>query len=97
VVFLTEQNVGKAPQDLGIDQDFALTDAQGRQFGLGSSDANVAASDQYKLDAAFSDVQPTFSAHVAFVFDVASDARGLTLVNAPCCGDPTHKLFTLGL
>jgi hypothetical protein len=36
VVFMTAQNVGKVPQDLGLDQDFAVVDAQGRRFGFAS-------------------------------------------------------------
>jgi hypothetical protein len=32
-----------------------------------------------------------------FVFDVARDAHGLTLVNAPLFSDRTPKLFTLGI
>jgi hypothetical protein len=31
-------------------------------------------------------VQPTFSVRVAFVFDVARDARGLTLLKVPSFG-----------
>jgi hypothetical protein len=35
-----------------------VTDAQGRQFDLGSSDANIAAYEHYKLGAYTDDVQP---------------------------------------
>ena len=42
-------------------------------------------------------MQPTFSVRVAFVFDVARDARGLTLLNVPSFGGAPQKLFTLGL
>jgi hypothetical protein len=95
VVFMTAQNKGTRPQSLFWDQDFAVTDAQGRQFGRASSDVNSAAYQHYKLDDYFDDVQPTFSARVAVVFDVASDARGLALVNVPAFGGTTQKLFTL--
>jgi hypothetical protein len=97
VVFLTVQNTGKAPQEILMDQTFALRDGQGRQFGLADTEPNLAAREQYKLDWTVTDVQPTFSAHVAFVFDVARDARGLTLLNVPSFGGTTQKLFTLGL
>jgi Domain of unknown function (DUF4352) len=97
VVFMTAQNVGKVPQTLAIDQDFAVTDAQGRQFGRANSDANSAAYQKYKLDDYYDTVQPTFSERVAVVFDVARDARGLTLVNVPLFSDRTQKLFTLGI
>jgi hypothetical protein len=55
-----------------------------------------AASEQYKLDDSIDEVQPTFSAHVSVLFDVAADAHRLTLVNAPAFDSGTHKLFTLG-
>lgn len=98
IVFMTAQNAGKAPQTIGFDQNFALTDAQGRQFGLASAEVNTTAYDQYKLDFAYNtQVQPTFSAHVGFVFDVAPDAHGLRLLNVPAFGGSTQKLFTLGL
>jgi hypothetical protein len=95
VVFLSAQNMGKVPQEILMDQNFALRDGQGRQFGLAETDPNLAAREQYKLDWTVTDVQPTFSVRVAFVFDVARDARGLTLVNVPLGGDRTQKLFTL--
>jgi hypothetical protein len=97
VVVLGVQNVGKAPQTLYFDQDFALTDAQGRQFGTAASEVDTAAVEQYKVTDPVEDVQPTFSAHVAFVFDVAADARGLTLMNVPSFGGATQKHFTLGI
>jgi hypothetical protein len=97
VVFLRAQNMGKVPQEILMDQNFALRDAQGRQFGLADTEPNLAAREQYKLDWTVTDVQPTFSAHVAFVFDVAGDARGLTLLNVPSFGGTTQKLFTLGI
>jgi len=53
--------------------------------------------EQYKLQYPSEDVQPTFSEHVAFVFDVARDAHGLALLNVPLYGGTTQKLFTLGL
>jgi hypothetical protein len=49
------------------------------------------------VDDSIDQVQPTFSAHVTFLFDVARDARGLTLVNVPSFGGTTQKLFTLGI
>ena len=97
VVFVTAQNVGKQPQTLGFDQNFALVDAQGRQFGLAGSDPTIAAYQQYKLDSYWDAVQPTFNARVALVFDVAADAHGFALVNAPPFGGSTQKVFTLGI
>jgi hypothetical protein len=97
VVFLSAQNMGKVPQEILMDQNFALRDAQGRQFGLADTEPNLAAREQYKLDWTVEDVQPTFSARVAFVFDVAHDAHGLTLLNVPSFGGTTQKLFTLGI
>jgi hypothetical protein len=80
-----------------MDQNFALRDGQGRQFGVAETDPNLAAREQYKLDWTVNDVQPTFSVRVAFVFDVARDAHGFTLVNVPSFSDTTQKLFTLGI
>jgi hypothetical protein len=97
VVFFTAQNVGKAPQTLYIDQNVALTDAQGRQFSHASGEADTAAAEQYKVDDSIDAVQPTFSARVSAIFDVAPDAHGLTMVNVPLFEDRTQKLFTLGI
>jgi Domain of unknown function (DUF4352) len=97
VVMLRAQNTGKVPQDLYLDQNFALRDAQGRRFSLDTGNADSAAREQYKLEYSTEDVQPTFSEHVAFVFDIARDAHGLALLNVPSFGGSTQKLFTLGV
>jgi hypothetical protein len=97
VVFLTAQNVGKAPQTLYFDQNFALTDAQGRQFSTASGEADTAAAEQYKRDDSSDAVQPSFSAHTSVIFDVARDAHGFALLNVPLYGGAPQKLFTLGI
>jgi len=43
VVMLRAQNTGTVPQDLQLDQNVALRDAQGRQFSLGEISPNLAA------------------------------------------------------
>jgi hypothetical protein len=97
VVFLTAKNVGKAPQTLYFDQNFALTDAQGRQFSTAGGEADTAAAEQYKRDDSSDAVQPSFSAHTSVIFDVARDAHGLALLNVPLYGGATQKLFPLSL
>jgi hypothetical protein len=82
---------------LFTDEDFAVLDAQGRQFGRASATVLTDAEQQYKRDDSIDQVQPTFSARVVFVFDVATDAHGFTLVNVPLFSDTTQKLFRLGI
>jgi hypothetical protein len=56
VVMLRAQNTDKVPQGLYLDQNFALSDAQGRRFSLDTGDADSAAREQYKLEYSTEDV-----------------------------------------
>lgn len=96
LVFLTIQNMGKKPATPYSDQNFTLTDGQGRTFSV-DSNADTTAGTQNNLDNSNSTVQPTFTIHTVFLFDVAKDATGLTLHNAESDGSNARTLFPLGI
>ena len=96
LVFLTAQNLDKQPQTLGYDQNFTLADAQGRTFSQANK-GNSTAVKQYNLDDTGTTVQPSFTIHTVFLFDIATDAHGLTLHNADTDGTNPRTLFSLGI
>lgn len=98
LVFLTVTNLDNKPQAVGLDGNFSLVDSQGRSFSTtDNSDAVVAAGDQTKRDFYLDPVQPSFSAHVVLVFDVAKDAHGFKLENSDILGENAQTLFVLGV
>jgi len=96
LVFVTAQNTGTAPATLYYNQNFVVRDSQGRRFSVTTGSADTAASNQNNLDDSTTTVQPTFTIHTSFLFDVAPDAQGLVLQNAPYYGD-IQNLVSLGM
>ena len=96
LVFLTAQNLDKQPQDLNYDENFTVVDAQGRTFSLADNGGSTVVN-QYNLDDTSTTVQPTFTIHTVFLFDVAKDAVGLSLHNAETDGSNARTLFNLGI
>jgi len=76
LVFLEVTNLGNEPDEA---RSFSLRDQQGRTF-TGSLDGVLAAIRDRKGDSYGSTVQPSLTAKQVFVFDVASDASGFTIV-----------------
>jgi len=79
IFFLKVTNTGTKPTYLGSDTVVAL-DAQGRTFTTsGNSSAQSAAVSLYQGKSYYSDIQPSLSANVVLVYDVAPDATSLHL------------------
>lgn len=79
VFFVHVTNMGKEPGYIS-DSGLVVLDSQGRKFSTsGASSAQSAAQDQYHLKGFYADVQPSLSADMVFVFDIAPDATGLHL------------------
>lgn len=75
--FVHVTNTGKEPGYIS-DSGLVVLDSQGRKFSTsGASSAQSAAQDQYHLKGFYDDVQPSLSADMVFVFDIAPDATGL--------------------
>ncbi|MDQ6601919.1 MAG: DUF4352 domain-containing protein, partial [Chloroflexota bacterium] len=79
VFFVHVTNTGKEPGFIS-DSGLVVLDSQGRKFSTsGASSAQSAAQEQYHLKGFYDDVQPSLSADMVFVFDIAPDATDLHL------------------
>ncbi len=77
VFFVHVTNTGKEPGYIS-DSGLVVLDSQGRKFSTaGASSAQYAAQEQYHLKGFYDDIQPSLSADMVLVFDIAPDATGL--------------------
>ncbi len=87
-------NLSKQPNDLYSGEDFLILDSSGRTFSVDSR-ATSYAQTQYGAGDSFQ-VQPSFTNHISFVFDIAKDANHLRLLNHPY-GHTARLLYVLNL
>lgn len=79
VVFMTVTNIGTDSTQVSK-YSFRLRDIKGRKFDMADLDAEWAAKATYKRSMYYEDIQPGLSEQSVFVFDVAPDATGYSLV-----------------
>lgn len=80
VLFMHVKNPGTMALEVSAIYSFVLADNQNRQYDLASTEAQIAAEDQYHLGGTYDDIQPGLTRDLVFVFDVATNAQGFRLV-----------------
>ncbi|NPV07575.1 MAG: hypothetical protein HPY83_06370 [Anaerolineae bacterium] len=82
LVFMEVTNRGTESDDVGGLTSFRIADSQGRLFDMADVMVQLAAEYTYNLEGTYDRIQPGFTSHMVFVFDIHPSSASLSLVSS---------------